>query len=77
MHIINEEVIMNYILDLDRYNPATIIDLHRRGLITLDEIIHSGRASTCFTSDLTDYINTVRSDRRIKDSTKTTKIIGR
>lgn len=51
-------------LNLDHYNAAEIIQLHQDQIITLDEIIESGRAGTLFSSDLKDYVDTVRPERR-------------
>lgn len=44
------------IIDLNRYMPCEIIDFHKQGLITMEEIIHSGRQNTEFGSELRNYI---------------------
>ncbi len=43
-------------LNLDRYMPLEIIDFHQNGLVTMDEIIASGRQNTEFGSVLKNYI---------------------
>ena len=62
-------------INLDLYSPSQIISMHIDGVITLDEIIDSGRANSCFTTDLKDYINTVRPERRTVGSDDDTLII--
>jgi len=44
-------------LNLDRYDPQTLIQLCEEQVISLQELIDSKRAHTCFTSILHDYIN--------------------
>lgn len=43
-------------IDLSRYMPSEIIDFHKNGLVTMEEIIHSGRQNTEFGSELKNYI---------------------
>lgn len=43
-------------INLDRYSPNEIIDLCEQGIITVQEIIDSKRASSEFGNDLKNYI---------------------
>lgn len=42
--------------DLDLYTPADIVEWHRQGVLTLEEIIDSRRHLTEFGTTLKDYI---------------------
>jgi len=60
-------------INLNPYNGQKIIDLHKQGVITLDEIIDSGMAYKLFDDTLENYVNELRSQRR-REQTVTKKI---
>lgn len=43
-------------INLDRYSPHQIIEMCEQGIVTLNEVIESKRAFSCFTDMLHDYI---------------------
>lgn len=43
-------------INLDGIFPKDIIDLHQQGVITIAEIVASGRHYSCFTDDLRIYV---------------------
>ena len=57
---------MKFKINLDHYYPSEIIELHKGGLITLQEIIDSKVAYDHFGSELTQYIKQTKLDNLTK-----------
>lgn len=47
---------ITYQIDLSGYFPKEIMGLHQAGVLTLEEIIASGRIHSCFGPELGDYV---------------------
>lgn len=54
-------------LDLGPYGPDEIIDWHKQGILTLEEIIDSGRMWSEFGDTLKNYVYECTSMRRAKE----------
>jgi hypothetical protein len=47
---------VTYKLNLDQFSPSDVIELHQQGIITMDEIIESGRPWNTFGDELKEYV---------------------
>jgi len=47
---------VEYTLDLNHLSPADIIELHQQGILTMNEIIASGRMNSEFGDTLRNYV---------------------
>jgi hypothetical protein len=54
-------------LNLDQYSPLDIIEWHKQGILTMDEIIESGRMNTTFGDDLRNYVYEWTSMRKARE----------
>jgi hypothetical protein len=50
---------LKYSINLDNYYPLEIIELHKQGLISIEEIKASGRIRDSFGNDLAEYVRDV------------------
>ena len=69
---------VTYKLNLDQFSPSEVIDLHKQGVLTMDEIIESGRPWNTFGDELKEYVYEQTSMRNAKalysmEATKTSE----
>ena len=58
---------IKYKLDLSRYSPQDIIDWHKQGILTMQEIIESGRMNSEFGDTLKNYVYECTSISKAKE----------
>jgi hypothetical protein len=58
---------VKYKLDLGQYSPNDIISWHKQGILTMEEIIDSGRMNSEFGDTLKNYIYECTSITRAKE----------
>ena len=58
-------------INLDNYFPSDIIELHQKGIITLEEILLSGRIYSTFGTELRMYVKSQQ-----KEGEQSTMITG-
>lgn len=54
---LDAERLISVKLNLDKFSPTMIIDMCDRSIITIKEIQDSGRAHSCFSEILADYVH--------------------
>lgn len=67
--------IIEFVLSLDQFSPPQVIELHQKGVLTINEIILSGRAQTEFGDTLKEYIRAhKKAERTIIINTPTEEV---